>query len=141
MVVYNIEISAKVEEEIIDKKLFSIKENYGDGWEEEWLKWGRNRLSLVHQYTVFMEYLYTKIPINTEIKFKEDYIDLGENSQKKLRTVTVKTIMAEHYDEWYIIEWKTTGEPRLTPALVTGYIKKGCLLILEGNSILNIWKK
>ena len=142
MTIYNVEISSKVEDEIMDAKLFTFVDEYGDGWEEEWVKWADTRLKMHHQYTVFMDHLLIKIVINDKIKCWQDYSDISREGQDKYRNTTVKTIMNEYYDEWYAGKWKNTGESRLTPTIVTGYMKKsGPLVVTKGGHILNIRKK
>ena len=142
MPVYEIEISSKVEDEIMDKQLFKYVDEYGDGWKTELLKWGENRLKMHHQYTMFMDHLLIKIVINDKIKCWEDYSDISMEGQDKYRNTTVKTIMNEYYDEWYAGKWKKKGESRLTPTIVTGYMKKsGPLVVTKGGHILNIRKK
>ena len=141
MPVYSIEISSKVEEEIVDKLLFKFIEDYGDEWKIEWVKWAENRSKMHHQYTAWMEYPLTKIEINTKIKSWEDYMLLSADEQKKLRKPRLGTIMTEHYDEWYAGKWKKKGETKLTSTVISGYIRKGGPLVLNGYDIINIKKK
>ena len=141
MPLYTIEISHKQEEEIFFKYLCKMKDKYGVNLKDEIYKLIDKYIMEEHQFSIFMEFLKTKIDIDTKIKNRQDFYDKSTDDQMKLyRKVKAKTIIEQYYFEWYEKVWKSRCEPRLRTGDMIKYIKKAGLLIMENHSFLNVKK-
>ena len=140
MPLYTLELSSEQEEHLLINYLCKMKNKHGTSIKDEINKLVDNYTMKYHQFTAFMEVLKTKINIDTNIKYRQDYYDLSTDETKKYRRCLVKTIMEVHYLEWYEKVWKSRCEPRLKNSDLLKYIKKEGTLVIENNTILNIKK-
>ena len=140
MPLYQIEISHKQEESILIDYLCKIKNKHGSSLKQEIENMVDTYLMEHHQFTIFMEFLKTKINIDTKIKYKVDFYDLSKDEMAKYRRCSFKTILEEHYLEWYEKVWKSRLEPRLRNSDLLKYLKKEASLVMENTIILNIKK-
>ena len=140
MPLYTVELSHKQEEEIFFKYLCKMKDKHGTKYLCEINKLANKLIMEEHQFTIFMEFLKTKIDIDTKIKYRKDFYELTLDETKKYRRVKAKTIVEEYYLEWYEKVWKSRLEPRLRTGDMIKYIKKEGTLVMENHSFLNVKK-
>lgn len=141
MPLYTIEISHKQEEEIFYKYLCKMKDKYGVKFQDEINKLINKIIMEKHQFSIFMEFLKTKIDIDTKIKNRQDFYDKSTEDQIRwYRRVKAKTIIEQYYFEWYEKVWKSRLEPRLRTGDMIKYIRKEGTLVMENHCFLNVKK-